>query len=315
MSNLSSASSSTPASPSLLPSPLAFLHETVRAVFQDGPERSAGKFVALRQLVLDGRDAPVNFGSNLHAIDVGQIRWNACELVAGTVLVMASPCDRIQNRQALKFASKTLGSLPTMKTVTIVPSADLGEYFKVAKKAAVDGRVGELTVLGVNLVDVGMLERRQAGEDLEYTSFEHTFVLGIGREGFRMWSVWGGCEYQLDDIATPEGARLRGWDEGKEFLKTFKVLTAGKGTWSEEINKTYDTLFDVDLLNMYSKGKRRLPVVPDYKPWVRIFGINDVKTTNMEKLKCYPLGPRLRRSCEKLGAQSIVSDGNFHGEI
>ena len=170
----------------------------------------------------------MDFNSNLYAIDVGQIRWSVCELVAGTVLVMASPCDRSQNLRALRFASKTLGGLPTMKTVNTVPSADLGEYFRVAKKAAVDGRVGELTVLGVNLVDVGMLERRQAGEDLKHTSFEHTFVLGIGREGFRMWSVWGGCEYQLDDLATPEGARLRDWDEGKEFLKFFKVLTSGK---------------------------------------------------------------------------------------
>ncbi|MCJ1431834.1 hypothetical protein MMC27_001189 [Xylographa pallens] len=294
MTNLSSASSSTPASLSH-PSPLSFLHENIRSVFQDGPERSAGKFLALRQLVLDGRDAPVDFDSNLYAIDVGQIRWSACELVAGTVL--------------------TLGNLPTMKTVNTVPSADLVECFRVAKKAAVDGRVGELTVLGVNLVDVGMLERRQAGEDLEHTSFEHTFVLGIGREGFRMWSVWGGCEYQLDALAMPEGARLRDWDEGKEFLKTFKVLTSGKGFWSEEINKAYDTLFDVDLLNLCGKDKRRLPVVPDYKPWVRIFVINDVKTANVEKLKCYPLGPRLRRSCEKLGVQSIVSNGNFHGEI
>ena len=219
MSNLSSASSS-------VPSPLSFLHESIRSVFQDGPARSAGKFVALRQLVLDGRDAPVSFDSNLYATDVGQIRWNACELVAGTILVMASPCDRSQNRQALKFASRTLGGLPTMKTIDTVQSADLGKQFRAAKKAAIDGQVGELTVLGVNLVDVGMLERRQAGEDLEHTSFEHTFVLGIGREGFRMWSVWGGCEYQLDDLATPEGARLRDWDEGKEFLKTFKVLTS-----------------------------------------------------------------------------------------
>ncbi|MCJ1393967.1 hypothetical protein MMC18_006844 [Xylographa bjoerkii] len=287
MSNLSSASSSTPASPTQ-PSTLSFLHESVRSVFQEGPERSAGKFVALRQLVLDGRDTPVAFDANLHAIGAGQIRWNACELVAGTVMVMASPCDRNQNRRALRFASKTLGSLPTMKTVSTVPSADLSEYFRVAKKAAVDGREGELTMLGVNLVDVGMLERRQAGEqDLQYTSFEHTFVLGIGREGFRMWSVWGGCEYQLDDLSTLEGARLRDWNEGKEFLKTFKVLTAEKGTWSEEIIKAYDELFDVDMLSICGKDKRHLPVVPDYRPWVRIFEIKDVKTANMEKIKWY----------------------------
>ncbi|MCJ1400315.1 hypothetical protein MMC11_003520 [Xylographa trunciseda] len=304
MSSLVSASSSTPASP-FLPSPLSYLHEKVCSVFSEGPERSAGKFVALRQLVLDGRDAPVEFNSDYRAIGAGQIRWNACELVAGTVMVMASPCDRSENRRALRFASKTLGSLPTMKTVTTVPSADLCEYFRVAKKAAIDGQVGELTVLCVNLVDVGMLERRQAGEhDMQYTSFEHTFVLGIGREGFRMWSVWGGCEYQLDDLATPEGARLRDWDEGKEFLKTFKVLTAGKGTWSEEINKAYDKLFEVDLLSICGEDKRYLPVVPNYRPWVRIFEVKDVKMANVEKLKWY-------QNSRKSGTMKLLTRNQF----
>ncbi|MCJ1281915.1 hypothetical protein MMC26_001238 [Xylographa opegraphella] len=313
MSKHCEASSSTPASSPL--SPLAFLHDRILSIFQDGRKRSAGKFLALRQLVLDGTDPVLDFDANLQAIGTGRIGWNVCELVAGTVMVVASPCDRRQNKQALRFASRILGGLPTMRTVGTVPSADLGEYFRVAKKAAIDGHVGKLTVLGVNLVDVGMLERKQAGKDLGYTSFEHTFVLGIGREGFRMWSAWARCDYQLDDLAKPTGARLRDWDEGKELLKFFKILTTGKGTWSEEINKAYATLFEVDLLEIRGKDKQCLPIVPEYKSWVRIFEINDVQTTNFEKLKCYPLGPRLRRSCEDMGAHSIVTNGKFHGEI
>ena len=228
MSNLSSASSSTPTSPSLA-SPLSTLNDSVRSIFDEGHERAAGKFVALRQLVLDGLDRPVQFDANGQAIGAGQVGWDACELVAGTVMVLASPCDRLENLRALRFASKILGERPTVRIVSTVPSADIGAHFSVAKKAAIDGRVGQLTVLGVNLVDVGMLERRQAGEDPKYTSFEHTFVLGIGREGFRMWSAWGkGYESRLDDLAEPEGARLRSWDEAKEFLKNFKILTSAK---------------------------------------------------------------------------------------
>ena len=230
MSNFaSSSSSSTPVSLPV-PSTLFSFYQKVVAFLAEGPARTAGKFVAIRQLILDGTDAPVNFDSNALARNpTAQIPWNVCELVAGIVMTLASPCDTVENRKALRFASTTLGGLPTMATVTTIPSMDLEEYFRVAKIASINRQLGELTVLGVNLVDVGTLDRRQrGGGDMRYTSFEHTFVLGIGLEGFRMWSVWGGCEYQLEHLSSPEGARLRYWTEVKDFLETFKVLTTGK---------------------------------------------------------------------------------------
>lgn len=122
-----------------------------------------------------------------------------------------------------------LGGSPTTADVPGTPSADLPKVFARAKKAAVDGKFGEATVLLVNLVDVEMTERRESGcSDMNYSSFAHTFVLAIGREGFRVFQASGRHGYRLDQYLMRDGSRLRDWEEAKTFLNRFQKLAGSR---------------------------------------------------------------------------------------
>ncbi|KAE8311206.1 hypothetical protein BDV41DRAFT_542830 [Aspergillus transmontanensis] len=148
--------------------------------------------------------------------------WNSCQLAATLVLLLASPPEPNSVFEALKFLSKSLGGLPTMTDVLKTPSTDLPKRFAQAKKAAIDGKVGKVTVLGVNLVDVEMLERgEKKSRDMNYSSFAHSFVIAIAREGFRIYQSWGEHGDHLDQYLMRRGSRLRSWEDAKTFLKTF----------------------------------------------------------------------------------------------
>lgn len=128
--------------------------------------------------------------------------------------------------EALRFQARSLGGVPTMAEILSPPSADLPKLFSEAKVAAIDGKVGKMTVLGVSLVDVKMIERGEKKSlDMRYTSFAHSFVLAVGREGFRVFQAWGEHGYRLDQFLMRGGSRLRTWKEAKRFLKKFQKLT------------------------------------------------------------------------------------------
>lgn len=121
--------------------------------------------------------------------------------------------------------SKSLGGLPTLSDVDSTPSTSITAAFAKAKKAAIDGKVGKVTVLGVNLGDVEMLERGEKGSrDMNYSSFAHTFTLGISRAGWRIYQSWGEHGYRLDEWLAKGGAMIRDWDDAKYFLKSFVRL-------------------------------------------------------------------------------------------
>ena len=127
--------------------------------------------------------------------------------------------------EALRFQARSLGGVPTMAEILSPPSADLPKLFSEAKVAAIDGKVGKMTVLGVSLVDVKMIERGEKKSlDMRYTSFAHSFVLAVGREGFRVFQAWGEHGYRLDQFLMRGGSRLRTWKEAKRFLKKFQNL-------------------------------------------------------------------------------------------
>lgn len=80
-------------------------------------------------------------------------------------------------------------------------------------------------MLGVNLVDVEMLERgEKMSRDMNYPSFAHSFVIAIAREGFRIYQSWGEHGYRLDQYLMRRGSRLRSWEDVKTFLKNFQKL-------------------------------------------------------------------------------------------
>ncbi|PYH79677.1 hypothetical protein BO82DRAFT_264038, partial [Aspergillus uvarum CBS 121591] len=185
---------------------------------------------------------------------------------------------------ALKWQSQALAGLPTMVDVWKTASADLGKRFAQAKKAAIDGRVATVTVLGVDLVDVELLDRGEIqNRDTDYTSFAHTFVLAVGREGFRVYQAWRARGHRFDQYLVNDGSRLRSWAESKSFLRSFGRLCRSQKKWSPELNSAYAECFGIDLDSICGDGRPKLPIVPVYRPWVRIFEINDVKAEHIRK--------------------------------
>ncbi len=217
--------------PQILP-PLEALHKHISLFFSEGHERASIKFTALRTSIANGEMVvsraayPPAF---MQRTIPEAVPWNSCKLAATLVLAHAAARNTKAMFEALKFQSRSLDGLPSVATINATPSADLAARFVQAKKAAIDGKLGQLTVLGVSLVDVEMIERGEKGSrDMAYTSFAHTFVLGIGREGFRVFQAWGEHGYRLDEYLDWGGSRLRSWKEAKDFIKTFKIVSVAK---------------------------------------------------------------------------------------
>ncbi|KAL8830943.1 MAG: hypothetical protein Q9191_001151 [Dirinaria sp. TL-2023a] len=178
----------------------------------------------------------------------------------------------------------SLGGRPTMHTISTTATASLTTAFAKAKKAAIDGKVGKVTILGVNLVDVDLIERlEQGGRDKDHTFFSHCFVLGVSRAGWRIYQSWGPHGYRLDQWLGRGGAAIRDWEATKGFLRAFNRLATAQGSWSKQINDDYKECFGVDVFEICDKNEPRKPIVPKYRPWVRIFPIEDVQASNIEK--------------------------------
>ncbi|RDK41715.1 hypothetical protein M752DRAFT_284451 [Aspergillus phoenicis ATCC 13157] len=168
--------------------------------------------------------------------------------------------------------SRSLGGLPTIADISSTTSSDLPKQFSQAKKAAIDGKIGKTTVLGVSLVDVEMIKRGEhQNRDMNYTSFTHCFVLAIGRESFRVYQAWDEHGYRLDKYLK-RGA----------FLKSFQKLCHYS---TRELKNAYWTCFEIDLNSIYSRRRLQAPLVPVYRPWMRTFEINDVQVEDINKFR------------------------------
>ncbi|KAL8643639.1 MAG: hypothetical protein Q9226_008222 [Calogaya cf. arnoldii] len=267
-------------------SPLELLHQQIESFFEKGPEEASVKFAALQEAVMCGETTVPLQSSSFQSepLLADQLPWNSCKLAATLVLTLAAPDDTTFIFEAMKFQSGTLGGLPTMAIIGSTPSASLSTAFAKAKKAAIDGKVGKVTVIGISLMDVEMIEREeQRGMDMKYTSFAHTFVLGVSRAGWRIYQAWGKHGYGLDEWLWMGGAEMRDWDAAKKFLKAFTRLEKAKGSWYKQINDDYNECFHVDIMGMCETKGLRDPIVPVYRPWVRLFTIEDVITSNLEK--------------------------------
>ena len=190
-----------------------------------------------------------------------------------------------------------------MARINSTPSADLATRFARAKKAALDGKMGKVTVLAVSLVDVKTSERGESGKKpMDYSSFAHTFVLGIAREGWRIFQAWGEHEYTLDKYFDCGGACLRDWKEAKSFLKAFGVLASAEvcfvGTHSlshrlltvrtrdhgprRSMTRTKSALRSM-LLGYVERTARRGPSCQSIGQWARMFGFENVKVADIAK--------------------------------
>ncbi|KAL8848109.1 MAG: hypothetical protein Q9221_006866 [Calogaya cf. arnoldii] len=267
-------------------SPLDLLHQQIGALYDEGPGKASAKFAALQEAVMSGETTVPLQSSCLQSkpLLADQLAWNSCKLAANLILTLAGPDDTTAIFEAMNFQSETLGGLPTIAIIGSTPSASLSTAFAKAKKAAIDGKVGKVTVIGISLMDVEMVEREeQRSMDMKYTSFAHTFVLGVSRVGWRIYQAWGKHGYGLDEWLWTGGAEVRDWDAARKFLKAFTRLEKAKGSWFKQINDDYNECFHVDIMGMCETRGLRDPIVPVYRPWVRLFTIEDVKTSNLEK--------------------------------
>ncbi|KAL2832458.1 hypothetical protein BDW59DRAFT_139286 [Aspergillus cavernicola] len=305
--------------------PFTHLHQTIIQFFKLGPHTASLHYAALILGILQGiptRKITVNEKNppqDMQATICTDYPWDSAMLATSLVLLLAAPAVRGDMLNSLKFRHEGLassighGGRSTYELVCTSgqPSADLGRYFAVAKKAAVDGKVGSMTVLGVGLVDVQRVmdeeeERRQKekkkmknsrlrrdkeGEEKDKEkkknaiTFEHSFVLAIAREGFRVYQAYGenGRGYCLFESLLGECSELRSWDEGKKFLKAFAKIAGSKGTWTAEINKAYKECFYVDINGIYGERVLGRPLITEYVPYVRVHEIRDVTVDDIEK--------------------------------
>ncbi|KAB8276419.1 hypothetical protein BDV30DRAFT_235869 [Aspergillus minisclerotigenes] len=136
----------TGASSGLRPKPLAKLDKVVQDFFGDGPDAASVKFESLQRSVMIGQTRIQRAGLipvSMRPLIGRLIPWSPCKLAATLVLLIASPPEPDSMFEALKFLFKSL--------------------------AAIDGKFGKVTMLGVSLVDVEMLERgEKKSRDMNY---------------------------------------------------------------------------------------------------------------------------------------------------
>ncbi|KAL8926559.1 MAG: hypothetical protein Q9208_002886 [Pyrenodesmia sp. 3 TL-2023] len=180
------------------------------------------------------------------------------------------------------------GGMVDLEEVRGYASCDLRGQFKCAVREA--GERGRTTVLGVQLVDVGMLERVWVGGGgggrgaVEGKfGFGISFAVGVGPEGVVVWCAGGGG---LEGWVKVGNARVGDWEDGEQWVGGFERLVLGevgsKATgWNSKRFKRYRQCFGVDLREKAEKaGKELLEVM---KPWVKIFRIDDVTVEDVQK--------------------------------
>ncbi|KAL8760505.1 MAG: hypothetical protein Q9184_003325 [Pyrenodesmia sp. 2 TL-2023] len=176
------------------------------------------------------------------------------------------------------------GGMVDFDEVKRYESCDLRAQFVHAVREAVQG--GRTTMLGVQLVDVGMLEMVWVGGKGAVKGkfgFGISFAMGVGPEGVCVWCAGAAG---LEGWVEVGNARVGDWEDGEQWVGGFEKLVLGevgsKATgWNSKRFKRYRQCFGVDLREKAEKaGKELLEVM---QPWVRIFRIDDVTVEDVQK--------------------------------
>jgi hypothetical protein len=202
--------------PENLQSPLHALQQQVARMFQHGPQRAGAMFDNMK-------DAAAWSITTIPTPDRDPDEpylWNSCKAAATLVGILACPAERL-----LEVALFQARGVLTLDAINSTPSTSLRTAFGKAKVLA-GGETRISTVLVVSLVDVRIFEKAKKGESQGYTSFAHTFVLGIGPEGVIIWQAWGEHGYRLDQWINNDGARLRSWREADAFVDDFEKFVS-----------------------------------------------------------------------------------------
>ncbi|RYP42583.1 hypothetical protein DL767_000107 [Monosporascus sp. MG133] len=270
--------------------PLAALADKLERFFALGPHVASMIFCRLQCALAgseytiekpDGRvRVPLRLADPPGVVDYSvQFPWNSCKLATTLVLVLGAPADDEILHEALKYQSRSLGGLPTLEMMRQTPSASLGLAFQRAKAAAL--REEKTTLMGVGLVDAHIFELSWRAH--QYFSFAHSFCIGVGPDGVRIWQAWGKHGYRLDVNIADGHARLRTWDEAEQFVGDFDKLVSIKGSWNAKCNKLYKKLFLVDINQLCGPNGLERPVTPKFQPWVRIMTHENVTCGDINK--------------------------------
>lgn len=198
-------------------SPIQALQQQVKNVFMHGPLRAGGIFANLSAAAESGQTKVLTPSSGL------PVPWNSCKATATLVGLLACPQERLY--EVLKFQSQRLAGLPTLDMIRTTPTSSLQTAFRNAKALA-RGEKGISTVIVVSLIDVHIFELARQGKSEPYTSYAHTFILGIGPEGVAIWQGWGEHGYGLDEWISDGGSRTRSWQEAGDFVDVFERFAA-----------------------------------------------------------------------------------------
>jgi len=146
----------------------------------------------------------------------------SCNFAVNLVLLFAAPDSALPT--SIPFKTQLLGRISTFMTVN-GPSAKLQvEYHRAQSWAVMSGLT---TVLGVDLVDVGLLVRGQGrklgGADKE--SFVHSFAMIVAPNGVRILQACGELGCWLGENLASNAGRTRTFEEAKQFAQDFEELT------------------------------------------------------------------------------------------
>lgn len=215
--------------PNNLQSPLRALQQQITNVFRHGPLRAEGVFASLSAAAESGLTTV-----QTPDYDV-PIPWNSCKAAATLVAILACRSDSLHD--VLKFQSRRLGGLPSCETICHTPSASLQTTFRNAKLLARgEGSISSLVV--VSLTDVHIFELAKHGRSQNYTSFAHTFIIGIGPEGGTFGRV--GANMGTDWISTSAAAARESevgkrpvilWTGSKSSLRIRSVVCVFSIIW------------------------------------------------------------------------------------
>jgi hypothetical protein len=205
--------------PDNLQSALLVLQQQVLNVFKHGPQRATGIYGSLLEAALSGLTKAKIPDGDL------PILWNSCRAAATLVGLLACPSGRAD--EVMEFLSRRPGGLTTLKEIRKTPSASLQTAFLDAKALACsEKRISSVIV--VSLTDVHIFELVEQGRSEGYTSFAHSFVLGIGPEGVVVWQSWGEHGYGLDQWINNGRARVQTWQEAGDLVGVFEKFAAYK---------------------------------------------------------------------------------------
>ena len=283
-------------------SPLEALQDKITEFFLPGHNRASVRFVALLAAARAGtvQITPRFMPFKTDEDNMARLHsWDNCKQTATLVLVLAAPQEAMAAATVFYFNPRTNESCPQLAGIQATPSASLRVVVERALDAA--SKKGEVTVLGVDLVDVELLDRYEKGEPSNFQSFGHTFVIGIGPEGARIWQS-SASDYFFHIYLEFRGARVRTVDELRTFVDSFENLvteevgekvryrtglnktTEGlQGGWTLKKNALYQRCFQVDINQICAAALSQRRLIPKFRSHVRVHVVENVKLEDVRK--------------------------------